>query len=105
MFVLQTDAPLAAGSECVIEWKLPETKRFLPIKGKVLRSEMPPHLEVEENAVPLASDVRCGVVADEARLAAGTSLIEVPALPAEWQELRPMTLWESDYKSEHEIIR
>ena len=105
IFVLQTPQVAAVGAECTIEWRVPETSRFTPVKGKVLRSEPLPQLTSEENSVPMASDARCGLAHDEPRLAPGTTVIAVSGLPPEWLELGPNTLWDSDYKSEHEIIR
>ncbi|HLX64975.1 MAG TPA: adenylate/guanylate cyclase domain-containing protein [Planctomycetota bacterium] len=104
IFILQTNRALPADAACEIVWKIPESKRFTPLNGKVLRAEAP-NPAPEETAVPLASDARCGLIHDEARLAPGAALVEVSMLPAEWQELKPGTLLDSDYKSEHDIIR
>lgn len=104
IFVLQTQTALKVGGECEIVWTIPESKRFSPLKGKVLRAE-PSIVAGDEAAVPLASDARCGLIHDEARLAPGAALVEVSALPPEWLDLKPNTLLDSDYKSEHEIIR
>ena len=78
---------------------------FPPIKGKVLRAEALPRVGLEENTEPLASDARCGLASDEQRLAPGTAVIQVAELPPEWLSFGPNTLLDSDYKSEHEIIR
>ena len=104
-FVMQTPHALAIDSECSIVWKIPETAMFQPVKGKVLRAEALPRVGLEENTEPLASDARCGLASDEQRLAPGTAVIQVAELPPEWLSFGPNTLLDSDYKSEHEIIR
>ncbi len=105
VFVLQAQTALIAGADCQIVWKIPESKRFTPLNGKVLRSDEALHLKTEEDAVAPEPEERCGLAFEQPRLAPGTALIEVAGLPPEWAELKPGSLWFSDYKSEHEIIR
>ena len=105
LFVVQTPFALKADETCSIEWKISETSHYPALKGRILRSEGMPKSEVDENTVPMASDARCGLAHDEPRLAPGTAIIQVSDLPPAWLELLPNTLLDSDYKSEHEIIR
>ncbi|MEI6232771.1 MAG: adenylate/guanylate cyclase domain-containing protein [Planctomycetota bacterium] len=104
-FVMQVKTPLTPDAECSIEWRIPETKQFSALKGRVLRSEILPKFNGDESAVPLASDARCGLAHEEPRLAPGTAVIHVDELSPEWLTLTPNSLRDSDYKSEHEIIR
>ena len=103
--VLQTERSVPPGAECEIIWKLPESRRFTALKGKLLRAEPPQTDGTDEIAVPLACDARCGVAHADSNLAPGTAIVEVLELPKEWQNLKAGTLLESDYQSEQEIIR
>ncbi len=105
IFIIQTPCALTLDATCSIEWKIPETRSFAPLKGKILRSEAPPKLDAEESTIPLASDARCGLAHDEPRLAPGTAVVHVNDLPPEWIAFAPNTLMDSAYTSEHEIIR
>ena len=104
-FVMQVKSPLTPDAVCTIEWRIPETKQFSALKGRVLRSEILPKFNGDESAVPLASDARVGLAHEEPRLAPGTAVIHVDELSPEWLALTPNSLRDSDYKSEHEIIR
>jgi hypothetical protein len=102
--VLQTQSPLPPDKVCQIACKLPESTRFPSFNGTVLRIQ-PAATAGDDTSVPLASDVRCGIAHEDGHLAPGTAVIETPALPSEWLEIKPGAIFDSDYKSEHEIIR